>query len=316
MHAVLSFSYVLLFQLDIASWKTPRVLDDISLEVARCTHLLQAKVTSMPSSAYKTRMDKRSPQLGQNALNITIITLYNALSFVLYFSDFDIVEIICWLNFVEWLNGFVDCREQQSRDLDDYNVMTFVAFCLYSPLWLAGPTMTFNAFASHIRDRQMFVHASNAAWNLKDWSAVKLINLKLHLTFAWQQHLRDVWHFAYLYFNFLKVSWCSTSSKLLSEIYNLPESSLQTPSPVLIFHVLPTLGSGIYNNNISTVWSSIYNIYTWFGEIGQASGSCDWLAIGCICCATSFLPWTFGVDVAWQSGLSTVSNSPHAVPTV
>lgn len=64
---------------------------------------------------------------------------------------------------VEWLHGFVDCREQQSRDLDDYNVMTFVAFCLYSPLWLAGPTMTFNAFASHIRDRQMFVHASKAA---------------------------------------------------------------------------------------------------------------------------------------------------------
>lgn len=95
MHAVLSFSYVLLFQLDIASWKTPRVLDDISLEVGRCTHLLQAKVTSMPSSAYKTRIDKRSPQLGQNALNITIIMLYNALYFVLYFSDFDIVEIIC-----------------------------------------------------------------------------------------------------------------------------------------------------------------------------------------------------------------------------
>ena len=33
--------------------------------------------------------------------------------------------------------------------------------------------------------------------------------------------------------------------------------------------------------------------------LGQASGSCDWLAIGCICCTTSFLPWTFGVDVAW-----------------
>ena len=191
--------------------------------------------------------------------------------------------------------------------------MTFVAFCLYSPLWLAGPTMTFNAFASHIRDRQM-----QACFKccLKDWSAVKLSNLKLHLTFAWQQHLWDVWHFAFFCFNFLKVSRCSTSSKLLSEIYNLSESSLQTPSPVLIFHVLATLGSGIYNNNNNNnnnIWSSIY---IWFCEIGQASGSCDWLAIGCICCATSFLPWTFGVDVAWQSGLSTVSNSPHAVPTV
>ena len=154
MHAVLSFSYVLLFQLDIASWKTPRVLDDISLEVARCTHLLQAKVTSMPSSAYKTRMDKRSPQLGQNAVNITIM-LYNALYFVLYFLILTLLK-----SFVEWLNGFVDCREQQSRDLDDYNVMTFVAFCLYSPLWLAGPTMTFNAFASHIRDRLLKINWS------------------------------------------------------------------------------------------------------------------------------------------------------------
>lgn len=153
MHAVLSFSYVLLLQLDIASWKVPRVLDDISLEVARCTHLLQAKVTSMPSSAYKTRMDKRSPQLGQNALNITIITLYNVLYFVLYFLILTLLKSFVDCFVVEWLNGFVDCREQQSRDLDDYNVMTFVAFCLYSPLWLAGPTMTFNAFASHIRDR-------------------------------------------------------------------------------------------------------------------------------------------------------------------
>ena len=92
---------------------------------------------------------KGSAQLGQNAVNITIM-LYNALYFVLYFLILTLLK-----SFVEWLNGFVDCREQQSRDLDDYNVMTFVAFCLYSPLWLAGPTMTFNAFASHIRDRQM-----------------------------------------------------------------------------------------------------------------------------------------------------------------
>ena len=116
---------------------------------------------------------------------------------------------------VEWLNGFVDCREQQSRDLDDYNVMTFVAFCLYSPLWLAG----------HYDDLQRlcFTHSWQAVLTLrercfkcclKDWSAVKLINLKLHLTFACRQHLRDVWHFAFFCFNFLKVSRCSTSSKL------------------------------------------------------------------------------------------------------
>ena len=38
--------------------------DHIGSEVAEHTHLQQAKVTSMPSSAYKTRMDKKIRQLG------------------------------------------------------------------------------------------------------------------------------------------------------------------------------------------------------------------------------------------------------------
>ena len=44
-------------------------------------------------------------------------------------------------------------REQQSRDLEEYNITNCLAYCFYSPLWLAGPTTTFNAFTSHIRDR-------------------------------------------------------------------------------------------------------------------------------------------------------------------
>lgn len=37
--------------------------------------------------------------------------------------------------------------------MEDYNFSQCLAYCLYSPLWLAGPTTTFNAFTSHLRDR-------------------------------------------------------------------------------------------------------------------------------------------------------------------
>eukprot|EP00435_Cladocopium_sp_Y103_P050831 s3831_g15.t1 len=65
-------------------------------------------------------------------------------------------------------SGLYKTREQQPRDLEEYNITNCLAYCFYSPLWLAGPTTTFNAFTSHIRDRsqeavvgwKLFVYAA------------------------------------------------------------------------------------------------------------------------------------------------------------
>ncbi|CAE8647970.1 unnamed protein product [Polarella glacialis] len=45
-------------------------------------------------------------------------------------------------------------RERRPRPVADYSLANCIAHAFYAPLWLAGPTMSFNVFASHLRDRE------------------------------------------------------------------------------------------------------------------------------------------------------------------
>ena len=42
---------------------------------------------------------------------------------------------------------------EKSRPLHEYSIFNLMTYFLYSPLWLAGPTTTFNSFMSHLHDR-------------------------------------------------------------------------------------------------------------------------------------------------------------------
>eukprot|EP00928_Gymnodinium_smaydae_P052132 TRINITY_DN3589_c0_g1_i1.p1 TRINITY_DN3589_c0_g1~~TRINITY_DN3589_c0_g1_i1.p1 ORF type:complete len:550 (-),score=72.11 TRINITY_DN3589_c0_g1_i1:225-1817(-) len=44
-------------------------------------------------------------------------------------------------------------RERRHRPILEYDLANCVAHAFYAPLWLAGPTISFNAFISHLRDR-------------------------------------------------------------------------------------------------------------------------------------------------------------------
>ena len=65
----------------------------------------------------------------------------------------DLYGASCQAKVTSMPSSLYKTKEQQSRDLEEYNITNCLAYCFYSPLWLAGPTTTFNAFTSHIRDR-------------------------------------------------------------------------------------------------------------------------------------------------------------------
>ena len=45
-------------------------------------------------------------------------------------------------------------RQNTPRPLKDYSFVHFLAYCLYIPCYIAGPTTTFNAFVSHVQGAQ------------------------------------------------------------------------------------------------------------------------------------------------------------------
>lgn len=78
-------------------------------------------------------------------------------------------------------------REQQPREVEEYDIWTCLAYCLYSPLWLAGPTTTFNAFTSHLRDRSQ---EAIRGWRLVAYAllfvfCLGLLEIMLHYSPVW-----------------------------------------------------------------------------------------------------------------------------------
>ncbi|CAE7873979.1 gup1 [Symbiodinium microadriaticum] len=54
-------------------------------------------------------------------------------------------------------------KREKSRPLHEYSIFNLMTYFLYSPLWLAGPTTTFNSFMSHLHDRPQ---QAMSAWQL------------------------------------------------------------------------------------------------------------------------------------------------------
>ncbi|CAE7359341.1 gup1 [Symbiodinium sp. CCMP2456] len=54
-------------------------------------------------------------------------------------------------------------KREKSRPLHEYSIFNLMTYFLYSPLWLAGPTTTFNSFMSHLHDRPQ---RAMSAWQL------------------------------------------------------------------------------------------------------------------------------------------------------
>eukprot|EP00933_Yihiella_yeosuensis_P032498 TRINITY_DN26098_c0_g1_i1.p1 TRINITY_DN26098_c0_g1~~TRINITY_DN26098_c0_g1_i1.p1 ORF type:complete len:556 (-),score=64.58 TRINITY_DN26098_c0_g1_i1:22-1689(-) len=73
-------------------------------------------------------------------------------------------------------------RERRHRPLEEYNLTNCLAHAFYGPCWLAGPTIGFNCFISHIHDRSQ---EAVIGWRLVLYAirfifALSLLELALH----------------------------------------------------------------------------------------------------------------------------------------
>jgi len=73
-------------------------------------------------------------------------------------------------------------RERQHRPLCEYSLSGCIAHALYAPLWLAGPTISFNAFSSYLHDRPQDTYSAFwiGVYGLRWLFAFGLLEAALH----------------------------------------------------------------------------------------------------------------------------------------
>ncbi|KAK9819787.1 hypothetical protein WJX72_002349 [[Myrmecia] bisecta] len=66
-------------------------------------------------------------------------------------------------------------RQETSLALHHYSLAAYLAYVLYPPLYIAGPTMTFNSFASQLRHPKVIPHGQVACYALRCLAALLLL---------------------------------------------------------------------------------------------------------------------------------------------